>query len=529
MPQAPLMLGVSGLRGIVGESLTPEVAMRYAAAFGTWLWAKTNRNPYVHVARDGRAGGEAIYTAAISGLLATGCRVQRQGVAMTPSTGVFIDSRDADAALIVTASHNPQEWNGLKILTRPAAWGAESDGRGSPLDAKPEASAPSAAIAQEIIDAFDAGRVSLLAQDELHDSTVTHDVEDSHCLKVKDAIEATFGGHNEEAMFGGGTVSGVVVDSVNASGSWTVRDFFEGTPVRFVQLAGDNSGIFPHAPEPTKENLSGEGGLCDAVPRLKADIGFAQDPDADRLAIVDENGTYIGEEYTLVLAAEALLQARAPASPTRKRGKDSPESSFSPKPLARASDSSLEEPSLETPVICVNLSTSRMIDDVAQRHGARIVRTPVGEANVVEMMKELRSEGHDVILGGEGNGGVIWPKVTYVRDSLSAIALTLALMARTAKTVSQLVADIPAYAIVKRKQPLASKGDAAPAIDRIIQAFKSDKQATIDTQDGVRIDWPDRWVHVRASNTEPILRLIAESPSQDDTERLLDQVADLAG
>ncbi len=492
------MLGVSGLRGIVGESLTPEVAMRYAAAFGTWLRTKTDRNPYVHVARDGRAGGEAIYTAAISGLLATGCRVQRQGVAMTPSAGVFIDSRNADAALVVTASHNPQEWNGLKILLRPAAWGAESDGRGSPCDSVPQASAPPAEVAQEIVDAFHADAVSYIQQRDLLDSTVTHDVEDSHCLKVKEAMEEHFEAHCEEVMFGEDNEVGVVVDSVNASGSYTVKVFFNGTPARFTQLAGDWSGIFPHPPEPTKENLSEEGGLCDAVPGLKANIGFAQDPDADRLAIVDENGTYIGEEYTLVLAAEALLQARV------------------------ARDSGTQD----APIICVNLSTSRMIDDVAQRHGARVVRTAVGEANVVEMMKKLRAQGHDVILGGEGNGGVIWPQVTYVRDSLSAMALTLALMARTGKSVSQLVADMPSYDIVKQKQPLASKADANPTIERIASAFAGDADAVIDTQDGVRIDWPGAkaWVHVRASNTEPILRLIAEASDRAKAEKLLDDV-----
>lgn len=185
-----------------------------------------------------------------------------------------------------------------------------------------------------------------------------------------------------------------------------------------------------------------------------------------------------------------------------------------------------------TPVICVNLSTSRMIDDVAARSGARVVRTPVGEANVVEAMKRLRREGHHVLLGGEGNGGVIWPKVTYVRDSLSAMALTLSLMARTGKTVSQLVADIPSYAILKRKQPLARKELAAPTVEKLAAHYRTKGPGVrVDTQDGVRIDFDATrtWVHVRASNTEPILRLIAEAPSEANARAVLEEVQRLVG
>jgi phosphomannomutase len=280
-----------------------------------------------------------------------------------------------------------------------------------------------------------------------------------------------------------------------------------------VHLGADDGGVFPHAPEPTKENLQG---LCAAMAKLNADVGFAQDPDADRLAIVDERGEYIGEEYTLALAAESLLSA-----PGRGRPRGGP-------------------------VLVANLSTSRMIDDIAAAHGARVVRTPVGEANVVEAMKREKAAGHDVVLGGEGNGGVIWPRVTYVRDSLSAMALVLALMARTGKKVSELVASIPAYAIEKRKVDLARKEDAKPAIDKLAAAYgrggagpmpaggnRANSETghrtsgTIDLQDGIRIDWPDRraWLHVRASNTEPIMRLIAESPSAADSRAILDEAA----
>jgi len=298
----------------------------------------------------------------------------------------------------------------------------------------------------------------------------------------------------------GGDASGmrVVVDSVNSSGADAARDLLAALGVQAVQLAGDGSGVFPHTPEPTAENLSVAGGLMDAVPGLKAQVGFAQDPDADRLALIDEHGRYIGEEYTLALAVESLLSA----DPTRAAGA----------------------------VLAANLSTSRMIDDVAAKHGARVVRTAVGEANVVAGLLEA---GQRALIGGEGNGGVIWPEATYVRDSLGSMALVLSLMARTGQTIGQLADAIPSYAIVKTKTPLASKADAAPAVEAVARAFADQR---VDTADGVRVDWEDLpsefgagsqggggfgWVHVRASNTEPIMRLIAEAPTEAQARGIL--------
>lgn len=277
-----------------------------------------------------------------------------------------------------------------------------------------------------------------------------------------------------------------------------------------IQLYGDGTGIFPHIPEPTRENLSGEGGLCDAVPGLKADIGFAQDPDADRLAIVDEHGEYIGEEYTMVLCAMALMEARMGDDEASSGGK---------------------------PLFVVNLSTSRMIDDVANHYGCEVVRTAVGEANVVEAMKSLKTSGRDVVLGGEGNGGVIWPKVTYVRDSLSGMALTLSLMARTGKTVSQLVQMVNSfgptdevkahgYTIIKQKSALASKADANPVVAHLNTIYAAKSDCRVDLQDGIRIDWDALgvWAHVRASNTEPIMRVIVEAPSSDEAKAVAAEI-----
>ncbi|MEL6795310.1 MAG: phosphoglucosamine mutase [Planctomycetota bacterium] len=500
-PQAPLMIGVSGLRGIVGESLTPEVAMRFAGAFGAWLRSRRDgpAGPAsVVVGRDGREGAEWVYQATIAGLLGSGCRVTTIDVAMTPTVGVA--GSHFDGGMVVTASHNPAEWNGLKCLVSETV---DIDGT---EDWYTVVRAPSASEAAEVIALYQTG--SFVAPHELftvpeNRGTWLSSLDDSseyhvHCVRElfrsqlpSDKMQSA----REKRLFR------VVVDAVNASGSKASLPFLSSIG-EVVGLNCDNSGIFPHTPEPTAENLSGEGGLCDAVPGLKADVGFAQDPDGDRLAIVDETGRYIGEEYTLALCVVSILEAH------QSRGR--------------------EHAGTETEeiVLCANLSTSRMIDDIATRYGASVVRTAVGEANVVEAMKRLKREGKAVLLGGEGNGGVIWPEVTFVRDSLGSMALVLSLMARTGKTVSELVADIPSYAIVKRKQPLAKKEDAKPAIERIAEAYATER---VDTQDGVRVDFDAKraWVHVRASNTEPILRLIAEAEDEATANAILDKVAQL--
>lgn len=482
MDEAPLMLGVSGLRGIVGKSLTPEVAVRYAAAAGSWLSERIGRPPLVLVGRDGRAGGEMFEHAAVAGLMASGARVCRLGVVMTPTVGVATDMLGADAALIITASHNPQEWNGVKILIRERSWTGDGD-----EDDETDACAPTAELADAIVERFRSRPPAFVPATDLADSWEDHGATGSHCDRVSEAASLLLGQDFRDHI--AGRVKGVVIDAVNASGVEADAIFFEGAPCRMIQLHGERSGRFPHPPEPTRENLAAPGGLCDAVRGLSADVGFAQDPDADRLALIDEKGSYIGEEYTLVLAAEAVLGAMG----KRAEGR----------------------------VLCTNLSTSRMIDDVAAHHGARVVRTAVGEAHVVAAMRA-----HDAVLGGEGNGGVIWPAVTFVRDSLSAMALVLSLRAQSGSTISQLVAGMPRYAIEKRKAPLARRDDARAALERIAARYQSER---VDLQDGVRVDFADRWVHVRPSNTEPILRLIAEAPTAEAANALLDEVAALVG
>lgn len=483
---APLMLGVSGLRGIVGSSLTPEVASRYAATVGTWLVERAGvkapaRWPGPLIGRplpkdrvkvvlglDGRVGGQVVADAASAGLRAAGCDVIPVFDAMTPTVGVMVDHLGADAGVQVTASHNPQEWNGLKVLLRRRGL------KGGVVDA----CAPAKALAGQIVERFKGagpeyrswqgvGIETFFVQTSPHVERVLGRLEELGALR---AIRR-------------GKIP-VLLDSVNGAGGVDTPLFLgESLGCKVTALGEEPGRPFWHTPEPTAANLSA---VRSRVKKAGAAVGFCQDPDADRLALIDERGRYVGEEYTLVLAAWSLCEAGA----VRKGS-----------------------------TMVVNLSTSRMIEDVAGRYGVRVERAAVGEANVVEAMKRLKSP-----LGGEGNGGVIWPGVTYVRDSLGAMGLVLALMAREKKALSELAASIPAYAIEKRKVDLARQEDARPAVEKLSRRFRDQE---LDTQDGVRVNFPQEraWLHVRASNTEPIMRLIAEAPTAGAARGLLDEAA----
>ncbi|MBX9738078.1 MAG: hypothetical protein K2X32_14240 [Phycisphaerales bacterium] len=481
-----LMLSVSGCRGVVGTTLTPAMVSRFAGTIGRFLRderkpsGKAARRPLVVIARDGRAGGHMVRDAARAGLLASGCDVVDIGIAMTPSCAVSVDAIDADAGIVLTASHNPQQWNGLKFLLR-------ARGKNSGLQ-NSSACAPPKPIADRVIGAFretsglevDPTLVKWDEVGELEDAPTEGGF--LHAARAADAIAGLgFTSAIKKRKFK------VVLDCVNGAGRMISPSWLSATGCRVTALGDDDSGLFPHTPEPTRENLVS---LTKAVKKAGADIGFAQDPDADRLAIVDERGQYIGEEYTLVLAAMALGEAGA-----LKKNQ----------------------------TLVVNLSTSRMIEDIAARYGCHVQRAAVGEANVVELMKSLKSP-----LGGEGNGGVIWPKVTYIRDSLGAMGLVLGLMARSKKPLSEIVKTIPAYAITKRKVDLKDLADAKRAVGAISKHYASER---LDQQDGVRVDFDsDRaWLHVRASNTEPIMRLIAEAPTQAMATKILDDAARVIG
>lgn len=465
--------------------------------------------------------------AAAAGLAASGCNVIDIGIAMTPTVAVMTDAYarhegeiqlpgagtkdgDAVAGMVITASHNPQQWNGLKCLL------AEGGEYGS------AACAPPAQAAGEVIDLFKAElRAPTRGESWQGIGQTTPDRGASlvHIRRVMNALfDAGLGdvpGDDPDAMSEIGNGLNVAIDCCNASGIEGAPLFLEAMGVdEMLQLGVERDpvkgGIFGHPPEPTAENLSLSGGLCDAVRENQSDVGFAQDPDADRLAIIDENGTYIGEEYTLALSAMALLEG------------------------ARAEEKRTGRPTTGDMVLVTNLSTSRMLDDVAAKYGAKVIRTPVGEAHVVAAMKQAAADGKHVVCGGEGNGGLIWPRVAYVRDSLSSMAMVLWLISPagggngTKRRVSDLVASLPSYAIVKQKVDLANRDDAVAAGNALAAHYSVQN---VDRRDGVWIDFTSgpragkAWLHVRASNTEPIMRLIAEAPTVADANALLAEAA----
>ncbi|HEX8913402.1 MAG TPA: phosphoglucosamine mutase [Humisphaera sp.] len=443
-----LMIGVSGMRGTVGGTLTPDVVSRMAAAFAAFLYEteKPANGTHFRVAfgRDSRPSGPWVRDAAAAALTASGVEVIDLDIVTTPGVAMMVRHLNADAGVVATASHNPIQWNGLKFLSR-------------------ECVAPPPAAARQIRALYDAGRTHWVRVDRLVPPKKSGETHALHVKKVLDYVDVL--GVSSKRFK-------VVLDSVNGAGCVATHTLLSRLGTRLVHIHGTPDGQFPHDPEPTAANLQG---LADEVKRQGADVGFAQDPDADRLAIVDEHGTYIGEEYSLALAARHLL-AKKPGS-----------------------------------VAATNLSTSRMLDDVAAQFGGKVLRTPVGEANVIQSMLA-----HGAVIGGEGNGGVIDPRVVPGRDSLVGMAYVLQLMADTGKSVSQLVAEMPRYEIVKTKFDCRVE-DAKRVVAALTEQFASEQ---VDTQDGIRIDWPAAraWVHARPSNTEPIMRIIAEAPDRAAAE-----------
>lgn len=462
---APLMVSVSGLRGIVGASLTTDVINRYAHAYAAETRDRSGvARPMVVLGRDGRAGGQPIHAATAAALSAAGCQVIDLDIATTPTVGVMVLHRRAQAGLVVTASHNPAQWNGLKPITD-------------------EGAAPSPEDARRLVKRFESIQVPapVAGPTQIDRDTSASGIHVSRVLKACERIDGFTSISARRPR--------VVLDSVNASGRIGGRKLLTTIGCDLVHINCDESGAFPHNPEPLAENLTG---LCDEVKKQRADIGLAQDPDADRLAIVDERGVFIGEEYTLALAAYSLLSGLSTNSAW----------------------------SMPRRTLAANLSTSRMLDDVAAKFGADVVRTPVGEANVVAGMRRTGA-----VLGGEGNGGVIWPPVVPIRDSLVAMGLVLTLMCRTGKMLSELVSQMPSYAIEKRKLTLGDASAVAAAQSAVLKEFQGSR---IDQQDGIRADLNlptggAGWVHARASNTEPIFRLIAEAPTREAAAALLDR------
>lgn len=449
-----LIISVSGIRGIVGVDLKVADAMKLGMLFGTVL---VDKNKPVILAGDSRVSGSALRSAVSAGLMAVGRDVIDIGVVSTPGACLMVRELGAAGAAVVTASHNPFEWNGIKLIG-------------------PDGLAFDVRRAQEIKDRFYAESPAHVTAGECGQfcfNTETHKI---HVQRVLETCDPKLLDAVRERRFK------VVLDSINGAGCVGTAMLMKELNCELIHINNEPNGRFAHTPEPIVENLTS---LADAVKNAQADVGFAQDPDADRLAIVDENGTYIGEEYTLVLAGWHVLE-RAPGP------------------------------------VAVNLSTSRMIEDVAANYGQKVIRTPVGEANVARAVID-----HHCPFGGEGNGGVILPKVVPVRDSFSGMAMILQLLVRTGKTVSQLVAEVPKYSMIKTKFPCDLS--AVPALIEKLAKQYADEQ--VNTADGLRIDWPAKksWVHIRGSNTEPIIRVIAETPEESGTKELIESMAKSAG
>ncbi|MEE3002199.1 MAG: phosphoglucosamine mutase [Planctomycetota bacterium] len=455
---APLMLSVSGARGIVDASMTEAVAARFAAAWGSILVEESpGETPHACLGRDSRPSGEKLAVAAALGLNSAGCNVIDLGLVTTPTVGVMTTATGAAGGMVVTASHNPNPWNGLKCIDASGA-------------------APPPEVAEELIARFKAMGDDAVNPAQGSGVETEERGNDTHLARVLGQVDP--GPIQQQAYR-------VVLDSVNGAGCVPGRRLLELLGCEVKHLNGEPTGDFAHVPEPTEANLLD---LASETAGADAAIGFAQDPDADRLAIIDEQGRYLGEEYTLAIVADFMLRAHGGGT------------------------------------VVTNLSTSRMVDDLAARHGGRVVRTAVGEANVVAAMRE-----HDALIGGEGNGGVILPGVCSIRDSLGAMALVLASIAESGSSVSELVGTLPSYAMVKSKVDLPGSGGAAAVAPVLQKVREVHADASVDTSDGVRVDFEQSWVHVRPSNTEPIARIIAEAPVASEAEALVQSIVELAG
>ncbi|MHA7943812.1 phosphoglucosamine mutase [Formosa sp. 3Alg 14/1] len=459
-----LIKSISGIRGTiggaVGDNLTPIDAVKFAAAYGTWIKKQRNKEDYrVVVGRDARISGEMIQSLVMNTLVGMGIHVIDLGLSTTPTVEIAVPLEHADGGIILTASHNPKQWNALKLL----------DAKGEFLNAEEGA---------KILEYAEADTVQFADVDSLGEISINDAYIDIHIDEVLDLplvnVDAI-----KDAKFK------VVVDGVNSTGGLAIPLLLERLGVEAVKLFCEPNGQFPHNPEPLKEHLTD---LSEAVVKEHADFGIVVDPDVDRLAFMDENGEMFGEEYTLVACADYVLSKN-------------PGNTVS------------------------NMSSTRALRDVTEKHGGTYEASAVGEVNVVTLMKK-----NNVVIGGEGNGGIIYPASHYGRDAFVGVALFLSLLAEKKMSVSALKASYPQYYMSKKKIALTPQLD----VDGILKAME-EKYASEDitTIDGVKIDFPTNWVHLRKSNTEPIIRIYTEAGSQTEADELADrfisEISEIAG
>src|SRR6185436_2295831 len=419
-----LKISISGVRGVIGASLTPTLLTRFAQAFGTYAGCGT-----IVIGRDTRTSGEMVRQAVIAGLLSSGCRVLDLDIVPVPTVQLLVRQRKAHGGIAITASHNPAEWNALKFV------GADGLFLG-------------AGQARELLDIYHQGDYTKIVGAEMRQVEAFAGAVDLHCAAILSAVGPLPARARKLR---------VALDSCNGASSQFAPRLLEALGVEVTSINTTPNGLFPRGAEPVAENI---GELCKLVKTSGADLGFAQDMDADRLAVVDEHGEPIGEDYTLVLATRYVL-SKTPGA------------------------------------VVTNLSTSSAMDDVARLFNCPLHRSKIGEANVTELMQQTSA-----VIGGEGNGGVIYPRINFCRDSQVGMALILHLLAETGKTVSQLLAELPRYKMVKEK--LDCPSNKIGAVLKLIRQNYADYPQ--DLRDGVKVTLPQGWLHVRGSNTEPIIR-----------------------
>lgn len=450
-----LIKSISGIRGTIGgqigENLTPIDAVKFAAAYGTWIKTQRQKDNYkVVVGRDARISGEMIQNLVMNTLVGLGIHVVDLDLSTTPTVEMAVPMEQADGGIILTASHNPKQWNALKLL----------NAKGEFLNAVEGA---------KILEYAEAKTTEFSDVDSLGKITKNEAYIDMHIDEVLD-LPLVNTKAIEKAKFK------VVVDGVNSTGGIAIPLLLDRLGVHTVKLFCDPTGHFPHNPEPLKEHLTD---LSDLVVKEKADLGIVVDPDVDRLAFMCNDGEMFGEEYTLVACADYVLGI-------------TPGSTVS------------------------NMSSTRALRDVTEKHGQTYEASAVGEVNVVDLMKK-----NNAIIGGEGNGGIIYPESHYGRDALVGVALFLSLLADKKMTTRELRDSYPSYFMSKKKIQLTPAID----VDAILMEMTSRyANENINTVDGVKIDFPNNWVHLRKSNTEPIIRIYTEAPSQVEADDLANKI-----
>lgn len=446
-----LIKSISGIRGTIGgkvdENLTPIDAVKFAAAYGSWLKEQVGKEHVkVVIGRDARISGEMIQNLVQYTLIGLGIDVVNIGLSTTPTVEVAVPLEKADGGIILTASHNPKEWNALKLLNDKGEFVSDQDGKAI------------LKIAQE--NDFSFATVDHLGKFNYDDRYI-----DLHIEKVL-ALPLVTPEAIQKKKFR------VVVDAVNSTGGIAIPRLLERLGVEVVKLYCEPNGHFPHNPEPLREHL---GDICKKVLEEKADFGIVVDPDVDRLAFITDQGEMFGEEYTLVACADYVL--------SKAKGN-----------------------------VVSNLSSSRALRDIAQKYGVTYSAAAVGEVNVVTEMKRV-----EAIIGGEGNGGIIYPELHYGRDALVGVALFLSLLAERGGSVQQLRESYPAYFMSKNKIQLTEQINPDQILKAMEQKYAHEQTTTID---GLKIDFADSWVHLRKSNTEPIIRIYTEAKSQKEADAL---------